>query len=500
MNIKRENIGHLNELISVELTPDDYQVQVEKSLKDLKRKATISGFRKGMVPMGMIEKMYGKSVRIEEISKLTNDAFYNYLKENKLRILFDPMQVESKSIGDFERTDNFSFSFEIGLRPEVVLNYDEAKKVIKYKVTATEEEIDAEITSLRKRAGTYASNETVEEDDFLIVTLTPADGREKFTSTIMLNYVKESEVTNFIGKKLGDEMEFDTKGVFKSDYECSTFLKVKIDDIESFPTTVHIKIDAIHHIVPAELDADFFAKLFPEGDITDEAGLREIVKLQIESRHINDTDAMYRYRVMDTLLNHISFTLPDSFIKKYLVEKKETYTADNIDEKYDDIKKSVNYQLVEGQLADDFHIDVNREEIQNFSDKYIRQTYFGTLQTLDPEEEDRVKQLSADMMKNEENVNNIYENIFFRKLIHSLTEKLNPKIKELSFKDFVDELNEKKETPAPTRQKESKKAESGKQKAETVANNELDVTEKTIKNTAKRVKKQTEPQKIKSEE
>jgi len=466
MDIKRENIGHLNELVTLDISPNDYQSEVEKSLKELKRKANIPGFRKGMVPMGMIEKMYGKSVRSDEILKLTNDKFYQYLKENNLSILFDPIACHDKMIGDFEKVENFSFSFEIGLRPDVTVNYDDAKKVINYKVTATNEEIDTEIAALCKRAGTYAAGETVAEEDFLLVTVTPADGREKFTSTITLNYVKDDELKHFIGKKIGDEMEFDTKIVFKSDYECSTFLKVKMEELESASTEVHVAIDSIHHIVPAELNADFFAKIFPDGNVSTESELRKIIKNQIELRHVNDTNTLYRYKVMEALVEQASFSLPDDFIKKYLVEKKEEYTAENIDEKYNEIKKSIYYQLVEEQIAKDCQIDITREEILNYMYSYVRHSYFGTTQILEDEQEERVKQLSAEMMKKEENIKNVYDNLFFEKLVQALKIKLNPKIKELSFKDFVNELSGQKEEKAPV--KKAKKAASEEEKSPVV--------------------------------
>jgi len=451
MDIKRENIGHLNELVTIDISPSDYQSEVEKSLKELKRKANIPGFRKGMVPMGMIEKMYGKSVRADEIVKLTNDKFYQYLKENNLSVLFDPIACQDKTVDDFEKAENFSFSFEIGLRPDVTVDYEVAKKVINYKITATNEEIDTEIAALCKRAGTYAAGETVEEEDFLLVTVNPTDGREKFTSTITLNYVKDDELKNFIGKKIGDEMEFDTKLVFKSDYECSTFLKVKMEELKSVSTEVHIKIDSIHHIVPSELNADFFAKVFPDGNVNTESELRKIIKHQIELRHVNDTNTLFRYKAMEALVEQASFSLPDDFIKKYLVDKKEEYTAENIEEKYNEIKKSINYQLIEEQIAKDCHIDITREEILNYMDAYVRHSYFGTTQILEDEQEERVKQLSAEMMKKEENIKNAYDNLFFEKLIQALKGKLNPKIKELSFKDFVNEISGQKEEKTPAK-------------------------------------------------
>ena len=458
MDIRRENIGHLNELVTIDVSPSDYQQEVEKSLKELKRKASIPGFRKGMVPMGMVVKMYGKSVRADEIVKVTNDKFYEYLKDNNLNVLFDPIAHPEKTVGDFEKTENFSFSFEIGLRPEITVNYDEAKKVVYYKVTATAEEINTEVAALCKRAGTYSAGETVAEEDFLIVSVTPADGREKFTSTITLDYVKTDELKRFIGKKLGDEMEFDIKTVFKSDYECATFLKVKMDELESVSTTVHITLDSIHHIVPSELNADFFTKVFPDGSVSTEAELREIIKQQIELRHVNDTNTLYRYKIMEKLVEDSDISLPDDFIKRSLVDKKEEYTAENIDEKYGEIKKSINYQLIEEQVAKECHVDIEREEILDYLDAYVRQSYFGTTQTLEQEQEDRIKQLSAEMMKKEENIKNAYDNLFFEKLIQALREKLKPKTKELSFKEFVDELSGKKEEKASV--KKAKKASS----------------------------------------
>ena len=466
MDIRKESIGHLNELITIDITPNDYQEDVEKSLKEYKQKISIPGFRKGMVPKGMIEKMYGKSVRMEKLAKLTNEKFNEYLKENNLNILLDPIACEEKTVGNFEKADNFSFSFEIGLRPEVTLNYDEAKKIMKYKVRATNEEIDAEIANLCKRAGTYAASETVAENDFLIVSVTPTDGREKFTSNITLDYVKEEELKHFIGKKLGDEMEFDTKVVFKSDYECSTFLKVKMDELETVPTTVHITIDSIHHVVPAELNADFFARVFPEGDVTTETELREVIKRQIELRYVNDTNTLYRYKIMDALVEHISFSLPDDFIKRALVDRKEIYTAENIDEKYNDIKKSVNYQLIEEQVAKDCHIDIAQEEVLNYLEAYVRQSYFGTTQTLENEQEERVKKLLAEMMKKEENIKNAYDNLFFEKLVQALQGKLNPKVKELSYADFIKEISGEKEEKSPVK-KAKKTAETEEKTSDT---------------------------------
>ena len=458
MEIKKEIIGELNELITVELSPEDYQAQVEKSLKDLRQKLNVPGFRKGMVPMGMIKKMHGKSVLVDEVFNIANDVFNNYLKENYDRILFEPIACPDKTIADFEKEENFSFSFEIGLQPEINVNYDEGKKVVNYKITATNEEIDTEIMSLRKRVGKFSSTETVAEEDMLLVSVTPSEG-EDYTSSIILNYLKDKELKNFIGKKLHDEMDIDTTKIFKSDYERSTFLKVKIEALETAPKNVHIKIDAIHHTEPAEIDADFFMKIFPDKNVTNEAELQEHIKKHIELRYVTDANILYQNKVLEILIENTSFSLPDAFIKKYLVETSEEYTSDNIEEKYVEIQKSIKAQLLHNKVIDDCGIYVDKDEILNYTKSFIRQHHFGTTEILEDEQEEQIEKFAADMMKDKKNVRNAQENILLEKLTHGLKEKLNPKTKKLSYKSFIEEISGKKEKSSSPAKKEGKTKE-----------------------------------------
>ncbi|MCL2131791.1 MAG: hypothetical protein FWH36_04985 [Lentimicrobiaceae bacterium] len=467
MNIKRESIGLLNELITMELSAADYQEQVTKSLRDLKRKANVPGFRPGHVPMGMIEKMYKKSLVADEVSKLTNDELTKYLTDNKLDVFFAPIAREDKTEGDFEKMDNISLSFEIGLRPEFVINYADAKKVVYYKVVAAAEEINKEIMEMRRRVGKFSSTEEVAEQDMLLVTVTPEDGGENFSSSLLLDYVKESELPLFIGKKKNEEVEMDTTKVFKGDTERSTFLKTKTDALENAPENVRIKIDAIHHRELAEIDDEFFTRLFPDGNVKNEDDLRQKIKEQIELRHVSDANAVFRLRVMEILMEKTSIELPDAFIKRYLVENKEQYSAENIEEKYGDIKKSVIYQLIEEQIVKDCGIEVVDEEITRYIENYVRISYFGTTKKLDEETEKQVDSFVEQMMKNQENVNNAYDNIFFEKMTKGLKGKLNPKSKELGFEEFLAEVANKKEKSVSKKEEKQETTETEEVKSET---------------------------------
>ena len=457
MNILRENIGQLNDIITIEIVPNDYNEQVDKSLKELKRKANVPGFRNGHVPMGMIQKMYKKSVIVDEISKIINDKLFNYLKENNIEIIFEPLALPEKTQGDFENdNDTFHFSFEIGLHPEFTMEYDKVKSIKLLKIKASDKEIDEEIKKLRHKTGKFSSTETVVEEDMMLVTVLADDNnKEEFTSSLLLNYVKDDKQKEFIGKKLHDIVTINTIEIFKSDYERSTFLKKKISELETAPATITIKIDAIHHIEPAELNDEFFSKSFPDGSVNDMNSLKEHFKTQIELAYERDEKMLYRSKTMNYFIENTNITLPDDFIKRFLVETKgEEYTQNNIEEKYTDIRKSILYQLIEDHIAKESDIKVENNEVNQYIKTYIRSSYFGatTNDILSEDQEQMITNFSNEMMKKSENVKNAYENIYSEKIINALLTKINPKIEKVTFDEFLEAAAEKPQ------EKKSKKA------------------------------------------
>ena len=467
MNIKREGIGPLNELITIELLASDYQEQVAKSLKDLKQKARVPGFRPGHVPMGMIEKMYKKAVILEEVSKMTNDEIYKYLTENMSNLLFDPIACGEKTKGDFENPDNFNFSFEIGLRPEIAIDYAEAKKVPFHKIIASEEEVDKEVMDMRMRVGKFSSTEEVAEHDLLIVSVKPDGEGEEFTSSLLLDYLKEADAKSFIGKKLYEEITIDTTQLFKDDSERANFLKVKPEELGNALKTVHIKINAIHHRDFAEINDDFFARIFPDGSITDEAALRNVIKRRIELRYVNEANALYYNKVLTIFMGQTPVALPDAFIKRYLVENKHQYTAESVEEKYDSIQKSIVYQLVEDQIANDCNIAIEEEEVTQYMEDYIRLSHFGTIARMGKEEEKQIAIFVEQMKKNQENTKNAYDNLFREKITEGLKIRLQSKQKELTFKEFLTELSAETEEKSKTAIKKEKKTAVAEEKPKT---------------------------------
>lgn len=461
MNIVRENIGNLNAYITVQLVPADYQEAVEKSLKDLRRRANIPGFRVGHVPMGMIERQYKPSVMMDEVSKLINDNLEKYLRENNINILFEPMAVPEKTAGEFEKGGDFSFTFEIGIRPEVKVDYAKAKDVPYLKVAASEAQVDEEVAKLRRRLGKFSSTEEVVDGDMALVTVTTGEeGKEPLSSSIPTTYFKDAHKKEIIGRKLHDVMEIDTKEMFISDYERATLLKVKPTELDNAPVKVRATIDAIHHVEPAVMDGDFFAQAFPDGEVKDETAMRARLKEQIERNYETQEKVQYRGKAMEALMAGMDIELPDAFVKKYLIDRDPAnYTVESMEERYPDLQKSLCFQLVENTIATDGNVNVTREDILSYLRNYMAFNYFGqTYGNLSEEQKRSMGSLMDSMLQQEKTVNNVYENIYFERVTDVIFEKAAGKQKIVTWDEFLSATNSVGEAPKAAKKTRTKKA------------------------------------------
>lgn len=459
MNIVKESIGNLNETLTLALVPADYQGAVEKALKEMKRKAHVPGFRVGHVPMGMIERQYKASVMIDEISRLVNQHLETYLRENEIHILFEPMAVPEKTVGDFEKGGDFSFTFEIGIRPEVKVDYAKAAKVPYLKVMATDAQIDEEVDKLRRRLGKFSSTEKVVDGDMALVTIA-AEGKEPLSSNLPTSYFKESARKQFIGKKLHETMTLDTKEMLVSDYERATLLKCKPTELEDAPVKVEVTVDAIHHIDPADLNEEFFGRAFPDEQVKDEAGMRARLKEQIERGYESQERMQYRGMAMEALMAGEQIELPDAFVKKYLMDKDPAnYTADNMEERYPDLQKSLCFQLMENTIAADGNVNVTREDVVHYLQDYMAFNYFGReFQKLAEDQRKSLSSVMDSMLQQEKTVSNVYDNLYFERVTDVIREKTSAKVKEVTWDEFLSSANLAAEAPKAAKKPKAKKA------------------------------------------
>ena len=411
---------------------------------------------------------------LDEISKKVNEELEKYLRENNIRILFEPLAVPEKTKADFEKAGEFSFTFEIGLRPEVRLDFAKAKDVPYLKVTATEAQIDEEVDKLRRRLGKFSSTEEVVDGDMALVQVVTEEGTEPISSSLPTSYFKESSRKEFIGKKVHDTMVIDLKEMFETDYERSTLLKRKPTEMEGAPEKVTVTIDAIHHVDPAEMDEEFFSRAFPDGEVKDEAAMRSRLKAQIERGYESQERMQYRGAAMEALMSGMDIQLPDSFVKRYLLERNpETYSAESMEERYPDLQKSICFQLVENTIAEEGNLNIRREDILDYLRKYLSFNYFGIdYAHLSEDYRQQVESLAGNMLKEDKTVGNVYDNIQFERIADIIFEKSGGIEKRVTMDEFLSGYGStaapakpKKARSRKTEEKEEAPAEKGKEEA-----------------------------------
>jgi len=438
MNITRENIDNLNAVVKVDITKEDYGDKVEKILADYKRTANIPGFRKGHVPMGMVKKQYGKAVLIDEVNKLLQDAISNYLVEEKLDVLGNPLPKMQDDL-DWD-SDSFSFEFELGLAPEFEVKLDGKKAITHYKIVADDKMIDDQIKNIQKQYGKLISkNEIAEEDEITGVFKNEEQGIEN-TATLTLDKFKgKATAKKIIGKKVGETIELKTKNLFSDDHDLMQYLKVAHDDAHDLDTNVDFTVSEINTRELADLDQELFDKLFGKGTVSSVTELKEKIKEDAEKQFTQQTDQKLLNDVTEHLVETTTFDLPAAFLQKWIQTSGEK-EVDEIQakEEYEKSEKGIRYQLIEGKLIEEHSLQVQFEDLKEYAKQMVtaQMAQYGQMNPTDKELDD----IAARILSNQEEVKRLSEQLMSQKLLALYKEKAKLKTKELTYDKFVKEV------------------------------------------------------------
>jgi trigger factor len=444
MNITRENTGDLTATVRIEILKQDYEEKVIKQLKDFQHKANIPGFRPGKVPVGLIRKMYGKAILADEVNKIISDSLAHYIQDEKLEILGNPLpNIEKNHNYTFDAEQDFEFYFDLGMAPEIVLNLTGLTPISRYVITVDDKMLDSYIADMRKRYGNNIHPEKAGEEDTITgeIVETGADGEivengiKKIAFINISQLKKEDAKKHFSGLKKEDKIII-TADFFENPEEEKKVLGIKevvtnIEDL-SFVFTVN----DIYHVDPANLDAEFYRKVYPAKEITNEEEFREQVKKDASASFAGETDKLLYQHVTDTLLNEIPIQLPDLFLKRWLTEHKEsTLTPETVEQQYGSFTESMKWQLIENKLIREHNIRVEDTEIRNYIKSYFLHQI--PMNTEDPEAEKRFDSLVDTVMKNKEQVQKINDELYTGKLLDLFKTNLKFEEKEISYEEFI---------------------------------------------------------------
>ena len=438
MNITKENVDALNAVVKVEISAADYQDKVAKILQDYRKKADIPGFRKGQVPLGMVQKQYGKSIMIDEVNKLLQESLNNFLIEEKLDILGNPLPRMQEDF-NWDKED-YSFEFELGLAPEFDVKLDDKKKITQYNIIADKELLGKEVENIQKRYGKIISKNVVEEGVNITGTFVNEEKEINKKSTIELASVKgKANQKKLIGKKVGDVVELNTKGLFDDDHKLMGALGVDHDAIHGLDIDVTFTIEEVNMTELGEVNQELFDKVFGPDVVKSKEELVAKIKEDAEKQFKTQADQQLLNDVTEYLVENTKFDLPSEFLKKWLaVAGEKPMTAEQAAEEFDRSEKGLRYQLIEGKILKDNKLQINFEELKDFTKGFVK-TQMAQYGQLNPEEKD-LEDIVQRVLSNQDETKRLQEQLVSQKLLNFYKENITFKVKEMNYEAFVKEV------------------------------------------------------------
>lgn len=440
--ISRENLGLLNDKLTITLEQSDYLPAFEKKLKEFGKTANIPGFRKGMVPVGMIKKMYGNSIFTEEILRAVDSELINYLTNEKPDIFGQPLPIQDANLKlDMNQPSTYQFSFEIGLKPTFETPSLDKASLTFHEVEITEEMMNDEIERMRIKAGVMTEPETVETgDNVLNVTMIEADkdgnaveGGIKKDNSVMVKYFTEAVQKELMGKKKGESILVEIGNAFEGE---KLEMMMKDLGLETSDKFFQIQIDKVGLVTKRPMEADFFNEVFPGQDLKDEAAFRDALKADLkkywDSRSKNQLyDQLYHF-----LLDNTTMEFPESFLKKWLqTSGEQAKTEEQVESEFPVFKNQLKWTLITDKLMKDNNIDVSHEELRNHMRNEVM-GYFGGMMV--GNDMSWLDSYIDRMMKDQKQVESTYHRVMTEKLFAALADKSNPVKKTVSAEQLAD--------------------------------------------------------------
>jgi trigger factor len=435
MKVSRKDIDKLNSILSVSIDKVDYDSNVEKVLTDYRKRANIPGFRKGHTPIGLIKKQYGLSVKVDEINKLMQKTLNDFLKDEKIAILGNPMPMEQADL-DWS-SENLIFNFEIGLSPEFEVSFKNKKAIPSFEVDVDSKMIDDQIKNMQNQYGKLVSKNTIEDGLEITGTFTNEELEVNNPSTFQLKNIKEkSNKEAFKNLKIGESIDLKTKKLFNEDSDLSFHLKLN-DQNKDEINEVKFLLKEINERQPADLDQELFDKLFGKDAIKSVTEFKDKLKADAEANFVNQTDQKLLNDINDYLIENTKFDLPVSFLKKWMMTAGENKLSEKeAEEEYVKSEKGLRYQLIEAKILEENEIKIDFEQIKNFSKDLIKiqMKQYGQNNPDDKE----LDSISERVLSNKEEVKRISDQLLSQKLIKLFKSNLKFKNNKVSYEKFIE--------------------------------------------------------------
>ncbi len=445
MKVTRENIDDLNAVVKVFIEKSDYEENVDKTLNDYRKKAQIPGFRPGKAPLGLIKRRFEKATVAEEINKILGQSLNDYLVDEKLRILGEPLTSdEHQNPIDWEKDENFEFAFDIALSPEIDVQLNEELKLDFYTITVSDEMVNEQIDSITSQMGNFAEVEAVTEKSMIRGDFVELDeegnpkeeGIRAEEVLITMERIQDEEIRKlFPGKQKGDSVVFDPVAAFQNRHDVGHMLEISHEEADELNSTFQLTIYEINEMQNAELNEELFRNIYgEETEIKTEEEFRNQVKEEIAGQLLHSSEARFAGDVREALREKINPQLPEAFLKRWLKHINEELSEEEIDKDFDGFLKDLRWQLIRDSIIRDNELKAEKEEVLELAKQVIlsQYSYYGIYNL----PEDQLNTFAKNMLSRPEDTERLYLQVLEKKVVELVKSKVTVENKEVSREEF----------------------------------------------------------------
>jgi trigger factor len=434
MNITQESTGALTATVCIEVEKGDYTVRVEEKLRDYRKKVKMPGFREGKVPMGMVQKMYGKAVLADEINNMISEALQNYLDENEIQVLASPLPNRDKQQPiDFDADELFRFYFDIAIRPELNLNLETIEGIKLYEVEPGEKEVEEYIAHIRNSYGSFEDVGVAEAEDLVYCEIDEVnDAGETFNGGIhshghlMITKIADEEVRKqFIGATKDTVIRMNPMDALKDRTEVASLLNLKPEELQEPLNHFDFRVTNVRKHIPAAIDDKLLSEVFPSDNLQTEEDLRERVRKDIAASFKKNAEVKMFNDTLDQLLSTSSIELPDEFLKRWLLENNEDgkATPDEIENLYGGYADQLRIAMIRNHIIEDYKIDVKEEDFYRYIYKALGMPVDDDAE-IDEQKKATVHSIMQNISKEKKQIDQIADRIIEEKIASLIISKV----------------------------------------------------------------------------
>jgi len=444
MNITRENVDDLNAVLKIQVEKADYEGNVEKVLRDYRKKANIKGFRPGMVPIGLIKKMYGTAVQIDEINKVVTNNIQKYLADEKIEILGDPLpRSDDHEKIDFDTQESFSFSFDLGLSPSIDIKLGKKNKVTFYEIEADEKMKNDYLENYTRRYGKFEKADISEEKDILKGKIEEIDsegnpvpeGISADDTTLSIEVIKDKKIKKlFTGRSEKDTIDFDLRKAFPNDFEIAGLLKKQKEEVTEVKGDFRFTVNEISRFRHAKINQELFDRIYGEGIVASEEEFRKKLEDEIHTNLTNESNYKLAIDLKKLALEKTEFQLPEDFLKRWLVKVNEKTTEEQVEKEFGNFKNDLKWQLIRNRIARMNEIKITEEELLKEAENITRYQFqqYGLFYA----DAEQVTTYAKETLKRDEDAKRIADKILEEKVTLLLKEMVKLDNKSVTIEEF----------------------------------------------------------------